>query len=122
MAIAVFAKPDGGGHRRFSLVYSCRPEPSLSARPYGQPWRHGLVPVVGSAPVPAHGKKLCGPDLMSDTAVCVENLSKRYLLGHRSARRATYTALRDVIGQEARTFARKAADFWRGRQIVEGDR
>jgi lipopolysaccharide transport system ATP-binding protein len=58
---------------------------------------------------------------MSNTAVSVENLSKRYLIGHRSAQREAYTALRDVIGREARNFTRKASDFLRGRQIVEGD-
>jgi lipopolysaccharide transport system ATP-binding protein len=58
---------------------------------------------------------------MSDTAISVENLSKRYLVGHQSCHRERYTALRDVIGREARNFARKAADFVRGRQIVEGD-
>src|SRR5262249_25557162 len=32
-----------------------------------------------------------------------------------------YTALRDVIGREVRSFARKAADFFQGRQVVQGD-
>ena len=32
-----------------------------------------------------------------------------------------YTALRDVIGREARNLARKAADVFRGRQVVQGD-
>ena len=60
---------------------------------------------------------------MSDNAIVVENLSKRYLLGHRSSTegRYKYTALRDVIGREMRNFARKAADLVRGRQIVQGD-
>ncbi len=58
---------------------------------------------------------------MSEVAVRVENLSKRYLVGRQSDRRERYTALRDVIGREARSFARKAADFVRGREIVEGD-
>ena len=31
------------------------------------------------------------------------------------------TTFRDVIGREARNFARKAVDFVRGRQIVQGD-
>ena len=43
------------------------------------------------------------------------------LVGHQSAERERYTALRDVIGREARNFARKAVDFVRGRQIVQGD-
>ena len=53
--------------------------------------------------------------------IIVENLSKRYLVGHRSTERERYTALRDVIGREARNFARKTVDFVRGRQIVQGD-
>jgi lipopolysaccharide transport system ATP-binding protein len=58
---------------------------------------------------------------MSDTAIRVEHLSKCYLVGHQSRERERYTALRDAIGREARSFARKAVDFVRGRQIVEGD-
>ena len=58
---------------------------------------------------------------MSDTVITVENLSKSYLVGHESAQRERYTALRDVIAREARNFARKAADLLHGRQIVQGD-
>src|ERR1700690_1497891 len=60
---------------------------------------------------------------MSEKAIVVENLSKRYLIGHRFAPRGhhNYTALRDVIGREIRNFARKAVDVARGRQIVQGD-
>jgi lipopolysaccharide transport system ATP-binding protein len=56
---------------------------------------------------------------MSDFIISVENLSKSYLVGHQSARRERL--LRDVIGREARNFARKAVDFVHGRQIVQGD-
>jgi lipopolysaccharide transport system ATP-binding protein len=58
---------------------------------------------------------------MPDIAVAVENVSKRYLIGHRSARREAYTTLREAIGREARDFARKTVDVVRGRQIVQGD-
>ena len=58
---------------------------------------------------------------MSDIAIAAENLSKSYLVGHQSAQREGYTALRDVIAREARNFARKGLDFIRGRQIVQGD-
>src|SRR5436305_6689553 len=58
---------------------------------------------------------------MSDSVISVENLSKQYLIGHQSARRERYVALRDVIGGEARNFVRKAADLLHGRQIVQGD-
>jgi lipopolysaccharide transport system ATP-binding protein len=55
--------------------------------------------------------------------ISVENLSKRYLVGHRGKRegQASYTALREVIGQELRNFGRKAGDLMRGRQVVQGD-
>ena len=58
---------------------------------------------------------------MSDIVIAAENLSKSYLVGHQSAERERYTALRDVIAREARNFARKGLDFIRGRQIVQGD-
>jgi len=58
-----------------------------------------------------------------DAVITVENLSKRYLLGHRSGKQGVYryTALRDVIGREARNFTRKAIDVFHGRQVVQGD-
>jgi lipopolysaccharide transport system ATP-binding protein len=58
---------------------------------------------------------------MSDAAILVESLSKRYLLGHQSARGQSYTALRDVLAREVRNFARSAADLLKGRQIIQGD-
>ena len=58
---------------------------------------------------------------MSDVVIAVENLSKRYLVGHRSVQRESYTALRDVLGREISNFMRKAADVVSGRQVVEGD-
>jgi lipopolysaccharide transport system ATP-binding protein len=58
---------------------------------------------------------------MSDVAIAVENVSKSYLIGHRTGQRERYTALRDVIAREARNFARKGVDFIRGREIVQGD-
>jgi lipopolysaccharide transport system ATP-binding protein len=58
---------------------------------------------------------------VSDIAISVENLSKRYVIGHESEQRERYKALRDIIGREARNFMRKAADLFCGRQIVQGD-
>lgn len=60
---------------------------------------------------------------MTENAIIVENLSKRYLIGHRfsSAAQYKYTALRDVIGREIRSFARKATDVLRGHQVIQGD-
>jgi lipopolysaccharide transport system ATP-binding protein len=61
---------------------------------------------------------------MSDPVISVENLSKSYLVGHKSADQGykRYTALRDVIGDEVSKFARNAVNIIRGRQIVLGDR
>ncbi len=55
--------------------------------------------------------------------ISVENLSKRYLVGHRAEPGGyhSYTALRDVIGRELRNAGRKALDVMRGRQVVQGD-
>jgi lipopolysaccharide transport system ATP-binding protein len=60
---------------------------------------------------------------MSENAIVVESLSKRYLIGHRSTAAGAYkyAALRDMIGRELGNFARKAADIVRGRQVVQGD-
>lgn len=58
---------------------------------------------------------------MSDKAITVERLSKSYVVGHRSARREQYVALRDVMVREAKNFVRKSFDLIRGRQIVQGD-
>jgi lipopolysaccharide transport system ATP-binding protein len=61
---------------------------------------------------------------MPDTVVAVENLSKSYLVGHKSVDQdyKRYTTLRDVIGDEVRNFARNVVNIIRGRQIVLGDR
>src|SRR5664279_3041714 len=58
---------------------------------------------------------------MADSIITVENLSKRYLVGHQSVASSRYTALRDVIARGARDFVRKAADMAHGRQVVQGD-
>src|SRR3984893_714939 len=60
---------------------------------------------------------------MSDAIITVENLSKKYLVGHQSGSqsRSNYTALRDVIGREIRNVARKTGDVIRGRQVVQSD-
>jgi lipopolysaccharide transport system ATP-binding protein len=56
---------------------------------------------------------------MSAQVITVENVSKSYLVGHRTA--ATYTALRDVIAQEFKKIGHKVIDLARGRQILHGD-
>ena len=91
--------------------------------------RRRLFSVARHQPVPRNGKEFCGPDLnsiadgheMSDTVISVENLSKRYLWATSPRSGSAMPTLRDVIAREARNFARKAVDFFRGRQIVQGD-
>ena len=56
---------------------------------------------------------------MSDTIISVQNLSKRYLLGHQSA--PPHSTLREVIVRESGNFIRNAFDLFRGRQIIQGD-
>jgi lipopolysaccharide transport system ATP-binding protein len=60
---------------------------------------------------------------MNDTVISVENLSKSYLVGHRTVARGgrNYVALRDVVARGAHNFVRKAADVIGGRQVVQGD-
>src|SRR6266481_5429272 len=56
---------------------------------------------------------------MSNNVITVENLSKRYLVGHRE--HEPHTTFREMLTREARNFARKAIDLAHGRQIVQGD-
>jgi lipopolysaccharide transport system ATP-binding protein len=60
---------------------------------------------------------------MPQPVISVEELSKRYLVGHRSERNRlhSYTNLRDIIGREMRDAGRKAVDIVRGRQVAGGD-
>jgi hypothetical protein len=60
---------------------------------------------------------------MSDAIIIVENLSKSYLVGHKSGfqSRSNYTALRDVIGRKVRDVGRRVIDIARGRQVLQGD-
>jgi len=58
---------------------------------------------------------------MSDSIITVENLSKRYLIGHQADTHSHYIAFRDVIARGVREFVRKTADMIHGRQIVQGD-
>src|ERR1700726_2621507 len=56
---------------------------------------------------------------MSNNIIIVENLSKRYLLGHREPQQ--HATFREMLTQEAKNFARKAIDLAHGREIVQGD-
>src|SRR5271166_6564600 len=61
---------------------------------------------------------------MAPPIISVENLSKRYLVGHRAERTMDerFPNLRDVLERHLRNTARKAGDVFRGRQVVQGDR
>ena len=60
---------------------------------------------------------------MALPVISVENLSKRYLVGHRDERTMDerFPNFRDVLERHLRNAARKAADVARGRQVVQGD-
>jgi lipopolysaccharide transport system ATP-binding protein len=57
--------------------------------------------------------------MSSDVVIRAEGLGKKYLIGHQSNER--YTALRDVMAQAARNFARTTRDILRGKALVAGD-
>jgi lipopolysaccharide transport system ATP-binding protein len=50
-----------------------------------------------------------------------ENLGKKYVIGHQ-AERGGYTALRDVLMQNARTLWNKTKDLAQGKPIIQGDK
>ena len=58
---------------------------------------------------------------MTDTVITVENLSKGYLVGHRSAKRDRYMALRDVVTQGAQFYSQGRRNACAGAQVVQGD-
>ena len=60
---------------------------------------------------------------MPDAIITVDNLSKKYLIGHKAGgdTHYRYIALREIVGREVRNFARKTIETVRGRQVVQGD-
>ncbi|MFH1950049.1 MAG: ABC transporter ATP-binding protein [Pseudomonadota bacterium] len=57
---------------------------------------------------------------MPDIVIKAENLGKKYVIGHQ-AERGGYTALRDVLMQNARTLWNKTKDLATGKPIIQGD-
>ena len=57
---------------------------------------------------------------MSDIVIKAENLGKKYIIGHQSER-GSYTALRDVLMQNARTLWSKTKHLAKGKPIIHGD-
>src|SRR5450830_1443529 len=57
---------------------------------------------------------------MTDIVIKAENIGKKYVIGHQ-AERGGYTALRDVLMQNARTLWNKTKDLATGKPIIQGD-
>ena len=57
---------------------------------------------------------------MSDIAIRVENLGKKYIIGHQ-AQNGNYTALRDVLVQNARSLWYKTKELAQGKPLILGD-
>ena len=57
---------------------------------------------------------------MSDIVIKSENLGKKYTIGHQ-VERGNYTALRDVLMQNARNLWNKTKDLATGKPIIQGD-
>lgn len=57
---------------------------------------------------------------MSDIVIKAENLGKKYVIGHQ-AENGRYSALRDVLMQNARTLWNKTKDLAKGKPIIQGD-
>ena len=60
---------------------------------------------------------------MALPVISVENLSKRYLVGHRAGQTMDerFPNFRDMLERHVRNTVRKAGDVFRGRQVVQGD-
>jgi len=57
---------------------------------------------------------------MNDIVIKAENLGKKYVIGHQT-QRGGYTALRDVLMQNARNLLNKTKDLATGKPIIQGD-
>jgi len=58
----------------------------------------------------------------SESIIKVENLGKRYLIGHESVSSTdSYQSLREALARHGRNLVRKTLDMARGRQIIQGD-
>jgi lipopolysaccharide transport system ATP-binding protein len=60
---------------------------------------------------------------MSDIVIKAENLGKKYTIGHLAAQtgRGRYTALRDVLAQNARAAWNRTRDLLQGKPVIQGD-
>jgi homopolymeric O-antigen transport system ATP-binding protein len=53
--------------------------------------------------------------------ITVDNLSKRYLVGHETSRRASYSSFRETLMRRAKRLGRNALDMARGRQLLHAE-
>lgn len=58
---------------------------------------------------------------MNDIVIRAEGLGKKYVIGHQSAERERYTALRDVLARQMRGLGRSAMGIIRGQPNIAGD-
>lgn len=58
---------------------------------------------------------------MSDVVISVENLSKRYLVGHNTAQSEHRADFRELVSRNVSSLARKTRDMLSGRPLVQGD-
>jgi lipopolysaccharide transport system ATP-binding protein len=58
---------------------------------------------------------------VSDVAIAIESLGKRFFIGHRAARTEGYVALRDVVAGYFSGILRSTRDMVRGQPILQGD-
>ena len=58
---------------------------------------------------------------MSDVVISVENLSKRYLVGHNAAQSEHRADFRELVSRNVSSLARKTRDMLSGRPLVQGD-
>ena len=58
---------------------------------------------------------------MAESVKRIQDLSKRYLIGHQFERREKYSLLRDALSREARNFAKRAVKLVLGHPVVQGD-
>lgn len=58
---------------------------------------------------------------MSDVVISIENLSKRYLVGHNTTNAEHSPDFRELISRKVSRFARKTRDMLSGSPLVQGD-
>ena len=60
--------------------------------------------------------------MSNEVVINVENLSKRYLIGHEMDNGRRHESLREALTRHGRSIVRSAVDMSRGRQIIQGNK